>query len=150
RGLAAVLHYTEQLDRVRLTEATLRVDPQELAEAHAAADPGFLETIRRVRQNVLAFQYGILQEDAILTVAGCYELLLRYRPLGRFGVMIPGGAAAYPSTLLMTIVPAQAAGVRELAVCMPPTPNGAYNRDLLATCHELGVREVYRIGGAQA
>src|SRR6059058_2851329 len=68
----------------------------------------------------------------------------------RVGVLVPGGAAAYPSTLLMTICPAQAAGVRELAVVMPPTPNGAYNRDLLAACHALGVTEVYRIGGAQA
>jgi histidinol dehydrogenase len=83
-------------------------------------------------------------------VSGSHELRLRYRPLRRVGVMVPGGAAAYPSTLLMTVVPAEAAGVRELAVVMPPTANGAYNRDQLATCHELGVREVYRIGGAQA
>src|SRR5208283_4695212 len=61
-----------------------------------------------------------------------------------------GGAAAYPSTLLMTVCPAQAAGVKEIVVVLPPTPNGAGNRDLLATCHELGVHEVYRIGGAQA
>src|SRR5262249_7075801 len=117
---------------------------------HAAADPRFLETIRRVRQNVLSFQCGILQKDAVLTVSGSHELRLRYRPLRRVGVVIPGGAAAYPSTLLMTVVPAQAAGVRQLAVALPPTPNGAYNPDLLATCHELGVSEVYRVGGAQA
>src|SRR5438132_7998429 len=79
-----------------------------------------------------------------------YELRHRYRPMRRVGICIPGGAAAYPSTLLMTICPAQAAGVREIAVVMPPTPNGAYNRDLLATCKELGVSEVYRVGGAQA
>jgi histidinol dehydrogenase len=85
-----------------------------------------------------------------LTMAGSHELRLRYRPLRRVGVMVPGGAAAYPSTLLMTICPAQAAGVKELAVVMPPTPTGAYNRDQLAVCHELGVSEVYRIGGAQA
>src|SRR5256714_8316614 len=70
--------------------------------------------------------------------------------MNRVGVMVPGGAAAYPSTLLMTVCPAQAAGVKELAVVMPPTPNGAYNRDLLACGHELGGTEVYRIGGAQA
>src|SRR5256714_4966547 len=70
--------------------------------------------------------------------------------MNRVGVMVPGGAAAYPSTILMTVCPAQAAGVKEIAVVMPPTPNGAYNRDLLAVCHELGVAEVYRIGGAQA
>ena len=63
---------------------------------------------------------------------------------------MPGGAAAYPSTVLMTAVPAQAAGVEQIVVVSPPTPNGAYNPDVLATCHELGIREVYRMGGAQA
>src|SRR5919197_2980532 len=68
----------------------------------------------------------------------------------RAGVGVPGGASAYPSTLLMTVCPAQAAGVPELAVVVPPSKFGGYNRDLLATCHELGVTEVYRVGGAQA
>ena len=74
----------------------------------------------------------------------------RYVPLDRVGICVPGGAAAYPSTVLMTAVPAQAAGVKQLAVVAPPTKFGAYNDDLLATCHELGIREVYRLGGAQA
>src|SRR5262249_42841004 len=108
RGLDAVLHYTEQFDGVRLAADTLRVSAAELAAAHAAADPRFLETIRRVRQNVLSFQCGILQKDAVLTVSGSHELRLRYRPLRRVGVVIPGGAAAYPSTLLMTVVPPHA------------------------------------------
>ena len=74
----------------------------------------------------------------------------RYLPLERVGICVPGGAAAYPSTVLMTAVPAQAAGVKELAVVAPPTKFGAYNPDLLATCHELGITEVYRLGGRQA
>src|SRR6201999_2206662 len=78
------------------------------------------------------------------------ELRQRYLPLERIGICVPGGAAAYPSTVLMTAVPAQAAGVKEIVVVSPPTANGAYNADLLATCHELGIREVYRMGGAQA
>jgi histidinol dehydrogenase len=69
--------------------------------------------------------------------------------LRRIGVCIPGGAAAYPSSLLMTVVPAQAAGVAEVAVVVPPTPFGGFNADLLAACAALGVDEVYRIGGAQ-
>jgi histidinol dehydrogenase len=150
RGLDALLHYTERLDGVRLDRATLRVDVKELAGAHAAADPVFLETLRRVRQNVLGFQLGLIHGDAVLSVPGSHELRLRYRPMRRVGICVPGGAAAYPSTLVMTVAPAQAAGVRELAVVMPPTPMGAANRDLLATCFELGVREVYRVGGAQA
>jgi histidinol dehydrogenase len=150
RGTEALFHYTEQLDRVQLTADSLRVDPAELAEAHAKADARLLEAVRRVRQNILAFQVGVLHQTAILTVAGRHELRLRYRPMRRVGVLVPGGAASYPSTLLMTIVPAQAAGVPELAIVMPPTPHGAGNPTLLAVCHELGVREVYRVGGAQA
>ena len=150
RGLSALLHYTEQFDRVRLQPRDIRVPATELAEAHAAADPGFLELIRRVRQNILSFQLGLLHTDAVLKKAGRHEIRLRYRPMRRVGICIPGGAAAYPSTLLMTVCPAQAAGVAELAVVMPPGPNGASNRDLLATCRELGVNEVYRVGGAQA
>jgi histidinol dehydrogenase len=150
RGLMAVLDYTEKLDRIRLTDETLRVSNAELAEAHAAADSSFLESVRRVRQNVLSFQLGILHRDAALAIAGSHELRLRYRPLRRVGICIPGGAAAYPSTLLMTVCPAQAAGVKEVAVVLPPTPTGGFNRDLLATCRELGISEIYRIGGAQA
>jgi histidinol dehydrogenase len=150
RGRDALFHYTEQLDRVQLTPETLRVTRSELAAAHEAAEPVLLETVRRVRQNILSFQVGLLHRTATLSLTGRYELKLRYRPMRRVGIMIPGGAAAYPSTLLMTICPAQAAGVKELAVVMPPTPTGAYNQDLLAICHELGITEVYRVGGAQA
>lgn len=150
RGLEALLHYTEQLDRMRLTADSLRVGTAEMAAAHKVADKAFLETVRRVRQKVMAFQLGVLQNSATMNISGRYELQLRYRPMRRVGVCVPGGAAAYPSTLLMTVCPAQAAGVKEIAVVMPPTAQGAGNADLLAVCHELGVREVYRVGGAQA
>ena len=150
RGLEALLHYTEQLDGVRLDRGTLRVSGAELVRAHAGAEPAFLESLRRVRQNVLGFQLGLLHSNAVLAVPGSHELRLRYRPMKRVGVCVPGGAASYPSTLLMTVIPAQAAGVPQIAVVMPPTPGGACNKDLLAACHELGVREVYRVGGAQA
>jgi histidinol dehydrogenase len=73
----------------------------------------------------------------------------RYLPLERIGICVPGGAAAYPSTVLMTAVPAQVAGVGQIALVVPPTKNGAYNVHVLATCHELGLTEVYRVGGAQ-
>ncbi len=150
RGLDALFDYTEHFDRVRLTPDTLRVSESEIHLAHAAADLRFLETVRRVRKSVLSFQLGLVHRDAELNVPGSHRLRLRYRPLNRVGIMIPGGAAAYPSTLLMTVCPAQAAGVKEIVVVMPPTANGAYNRDLLAVCRELGVTEVYRVGGAQA
>ncbi len=150
RGLEAVLEYTAKLDGADITAATLRVTPEELAAAHAAADPEFLKTIRRIRTSVLRFQQAILHTDLTIDVPEGGTLRQRYLPLERVGICVPGGAAAYPSTVLMTAVPAQAAGVEQLAVVAPPTPFGSYNQDLLATCHELGITEVYRVGGAQA
>ncbi|HMB03960.1 MAG TPA: histidinol dehydrogenase, partial [Isosphaeraceae bacterium] len=150
RGLAAVLDYTARLDGVALGPSAVRVAREELGDAFRAADPAYLRTIRRVRDNILAFQAGILNRDAVMRRGVGNELRLRYRPLRRVGVCIPGGAAAYPSSLLMTVVPAQAAGVEQIAVVVPPTPFGGYNADLLAACHALGVTEVHRIGGAQA
>lgn len=150
RGFAAVQHYTKAFDGYELTPEKLRVSRDELIAAHRQAELPFLETLRRVRKSVLAFQMGILHRDAIFREGDQQETRLRYRPLRRVGVCVPGGAAAYPSTLLMTVCPAQAAGVKEIAVVAPPTPFGSFNPDILATCHELGITEVYRIGGAQA
>ena len=153
RGLEALLEYTAKLDRKELTLETMRVTDDELQAAHAAAHPDYLATIRRIRENVTQFQSALLNETvSVLRQNGDarVELRQRYLPLQRVGICIPGGAAAYPSTLLMTAVPAQTAGVKEIAVVVPPTEFGGYNTDLLAACHELGVTEVYRTGGAQA
>jgi histidinol dehydrogenase len=150
KGLPSLLHYTEQLDKVKLTGKTIRVSADELAEAYRNAAPEFIEAISRIRDNVMQFQMGLLIKDASLPSPEQYELQLRYRPMRRVGVCIPGGAASYPSSLLMTVIPAQAAEVKEIVVVMPPTPNGAYNQDMLAVCHALGIKEVYRVGGAQA
>ncbi len=153
QGLPALLDYTRKLDRRELTAQTVRVPAEDLRQAHAQADPAFLRVIRRIRDNILEFQRAILNRDVTVRRehgAATVELRQRYLPLKRVGICVPGGAAAYPSTVLMTAVPAQAAGVPEIAVVVPPTEFGAYNRDLLATCHELGIAEVYRVGGAQA
>ncbi|MCA9220341.1 MAG: histidinol dehydrogenase, partial [Planctomycetales bacterium] len=149
KGTNALLHYSKVLDGADLTPDTIRVSAEELAEAHANASDEFLATVRAVRKNVLDFQTAILHKDQTLSRDGV-NLRQRYVPLHRIGICVPGGAAAYPSTVLMTAVPAQAAGVREIAVVAPPTSFGANNPDMLATCHELGVTEVYRAGGAQA
>lgn len=153
QGVAALLDYTAKLDRKELTPQTMRVSPEELAAAHAQADSGLLETVRRIRNNIWEFQNAVLPEDvSIVREEGTarVELRQRYLPLKRVGICVPGGAAAYPSTVLMTAVPAMAAGVEEIAIVVPPTEFGGYNVDMLATCHELGITEVYRVGGAQA
>ncbi|MBI2479367.1 MAG: histidinol dehydrogenase [Planctomycetia bacterium] len=149
-GLPALLRYTEQLDGATLTADTIRVSPDEIAKAHSAAAPEFLATIRRIRDNIIEFQSAILHKDVEVTRPNGVSLRQRYLPLERIGICVPGGAAAYPSTVLMTAVPAKAAGVKEIVVVAPPTGFGANNPDVLATCHEIGVSEVYRIGGAQA
>ncbi len=152
-GLAAVLEYSKKLDGKELTEQTIRVSAAEFEVAHEAADPAYLATIRRIRDNIVEFQQAILSEDVSQIRENGdtrIELRQRYLPLQRVGICVPGGAAAYPSTLLMTAVPAQVAGVKEIVVVVPPTDFGGYNTDLLAACHELGIAEVYRMGGAQA
>ena len=152
-GLSALLRFTEHFDRKSLTGSTIRVPATELAEARYASlreAPGFLEVCRRIKRNILAFQSGILHRDATMRQPGKMELGLRYRPVKRAALLVPGGAAAYPSTLLMTACPAMAAGVGEIVVVMPPTPFAGYHRDMLALCHDMGISEVYRVGGAQA
>lgn len=153
KGLQAVLEYTAKLDRKQLNSDSMRVTPDELAQAARAASPEFLETVRQIRDNISEFQKAILPADTRVIrrlTAGEVELRQRYLPMKRVGICVPGGAAAYPSTVLMTAVPALTAGVPEIAIVVPPTDFGGYNNDMLATCHTIGVTEVYRIGGAQA
>ncbi|MDA9934152.1 histidinol dehydrogenase [Rubripirellula sp.] len=149
-GTEALLKYNKALDKADLSASQLRVPLSELEDAHSAADPALLDSVRRIRDNVAEFQQAILHTDVRLEPRPGVTLTQRYLPLNRIGVCVPGGAAAYPSTVLMTAVPAQVAGVKEIAIVAPPTKFGAYNVDMLATCHELGLREVYRVGGAQA
>lgn len=150
RGRHAVVHYTEELDGKRLEGEELSLPIEMLEQAHAKADPAYLDAVRRIRDNIQAFQSAILHQTVTTEPRPGVRLDQRYVPLKRIGVCVPGGAAAYPSTVLMTVVPAQAAGVEEIAVVAPPTEFGAFNTDVLAACFELGVREVYPIGGAQA
>jgi histidinol dehydrogenase len=150
QGTQALRHYCQQLDGSALAAEDLRIKPEQLAAAHAAAKPEFLSTIRRVRERIHSFQTAILNSSVQFSPEPGVMLEQRYLPLRRVGVCVPGGAAAYPSTVLMTVIPAQAAGVEQIALVAPPTPFGAFNPDILAVCHELQVTEVYAMGGAQA
>ena len=152
QGREAVFEYTRKIDGFELTDENFRVPQSELKAAFEKVDPEFLKTIERIRENILEFQQAVLVEDVVLKKNdgdAKIELRQRYLPLKRIGICVPGGAAAYPSTVLMTAVPAQAAGVKEIAIVVPPTKFGGFNSDLLATCHAIGIDEVYRVGGAQ-
>ena len=150
KGLPALLDYTRRIDGATVSRDSLFVDAAALAAAHAAAEPGFLAAVRRIKANVERFQEALLARDVEVPLPGGGSLRQRYLPLDRIGVCVPGGAAAYPSTLLMTVVPARVAGVKEIVVVAPPTKFGSENIHVLATCHELGVTTVMRAGGAQA
>jgi len=148
RGVEALLEYNRKLDRADLTKESLRTPLEDFAAAHRQVEPKFLEAVRTIRGNIERYQRAILAKDVRIGDSD-EDLRVVYKPIRRAGVCVPGGGAAYPSTLLMAVVAAQVAGVEEIAVMAPPTPLGAYNQHLLAACHELGVREVYRMGGAQ-
>lgn len=150
KGLDALLDYCKRIDGAELTGETIRVSEAEMKQAHADAAPEFIATVRHVRDSILYFQTAILHRDVAIERAPGILLRQRYVPLRRVGICVPGGAAAYPSSVLMAAVPAQAAGVDEIAVVAPPTPFGANNPDVMATCYELGIKELYRIGGAHA
>lgn len=149
-GSEAVVRYARALDNPEISSETLRVPLERMKTAHESASPSFLDSIRRIRDNIATFQSSILHKSVRVEPTPGVVLEQCYKPLHRVGICVPGGAAAYPSTVLMTAVPAQCAGVDEIAVVAPPTPLGAYNPDMLAVCYELGLREVYAVGGAQA
>jgi histidinol dehydrogenase len=148
RGIDALLEYSKKLDRAELTKEILRTPAADFAAAHRSIDPEFLSAVREIRSNIERYQRAILVKDVCIGDAD-EDLRVVYKPIRRVGICVPGGAAAYPSTLLMAAVPAMVAGVEEIAVMAPPTPLGAFNPHLLAACKEIGVREVYRMGGAQ-
>jgi len=150
RGDSAVVELTEKIDKARLTPQTLRVPSEQIAAAHKAADPKFLDLVRRVIANIRQYQQSILAKAPPPLRRGGRELGVRYTPIDRVGVYVPGARAFYPSTVLMTVVPAQVAGVGQIAIASPPLTDGDVNPMVLALAAELGVTEVYRIGGAIA
>ncbi len=150
RGDEAVVELAERIDKVHLTPQTLRVPAEAIASAHAQADEKFLRLIRRAAANIRAYQKHIRIQPPPPLRDGGRELAVRYLPLDRVGVYVPGGRAPYPSTVLMTVVPAQVAGVGRIALASPPTAGGDVHPLVLALAGELGIDEVYRIGGAIA
>ncbi len=147
RGDAAVTEYTDKFDRVRLDPGEFRIAEDALYTAHAAIDPKLSVALRKAIDNVRDYQSKIFVGHGSTFSHGTG---IRYTPIRRIGVCVPGASAPLPSTVIMTVVPAQVAGVKEIAVVSPPRFEGSIHPVILAVCHELGVDEVYRIGGVQA
>lgn len=150
RGDDALVDWERKLDKAELTPQTIRVPAEAIRRAHAAAEPEFLALVRRAAENIREYQQHIRVQAPPALRRGGRSLGLRYTPMDRVGVYVPGGRAMYPSTVLMTVVPAQVAGVGQIALASPPQPVGEVDSMVLALAGELGVTEVYRLGGAVA
>jgi len=149
-GDQALIELTAKLDKAELTPDAIRVSKKQIDQARKDADPKFLSLIRKAADNIREYQESIKIQAPDILKRGNRELSVRYGPIDRVGVYVPGGRAIYPSTVLMTVVPALVAGVKEIVLVSPPTCEGDINPMVLALAGELGIEEVYRVGGAQA
>jgi histidinol dehydrogenase len=147
RGDAALLEYTELFDGVRLQE--IRIPRSEIDKARGSLSSELEESFGVAIRNVRAFHEKEMDRSWELSSAGATKGQ-RVRPIRRAGLYIPGGHAAYPSTLVMSAVPAQVAGVKEIRICSPPGPDGLPERNVLAVAGLLGLEQIYAVGGAQA
>lgn len=151
-GDVALFRYTAQHDRVELTADTVRVDDAEIQAAYGHVEPAFVEAIRMAAANIRAFHEKQKRNSWIDLQPDGSMLGQILRPLKRVGVYVPGGTAAYPSSVLMNVIPAQVAGVPEIVMVTPPATRGRDGIDpyILVAAAEAGVKEMYRVGGAQA
>jgi len=149
-GAAAVRELTERYDGVRL--ASLAVDVEELERALADLDPRVRVALEEAISRARRVHEAQRPDDVVVQVAPGGTVTERWVPVGRVGLYVPGGLVAYPSSVVMNVVPAQVAGVGSIAVASPPKPEfgGRPNPSVLAACALLGVTEVYAVGGAQA
>jgi histidinol dehydrogenase len=150
RGDAALVDYTRRFDCPTMTVERLRVPAADLTAALAAVTPAFRAAVGQAVANLRDFHLRQTRQDWFAPRPGGGWVGQRQTPVDRVGVYVPGGQAVLPSTLLHTCVPAQVAGVRSLAVCTPPRPDGTGEVHLLAAAAAIGLDEVYLVGGAQA
>jgi histidinol dehydrogenase len=146
-GLDALLRYAREFDRVELTEETVRVSPEEIEAGAAECSASVREAIAFAAARIRAYHERQRPADARFVDEVGVELGWRWTPLEAVGVYVPGGRAAYPSTVLMNAVPAAVAGVERIAMVTPP---GKLQPAVLAAAKEAGVTEIWRVGGAQA
>jgi histidinol dehydrogenase len=150
RGDAALFAHTERLDGVRLGPDTVRVSDAERAAALASLEPAVRDGLALAAERIETFHRRQRRESWFAEEPGMGLLGQLVRPLGRVGLYVPGGSAAYPSSVLMNAIPAKVAGVAEIAMCTPVGRDRAVPAAVLAAAELAGVREIYRIGGAQA
>ncbi len=148
RGDAALYEYCEKFDKAKLT--CLQVTAEEIAEARAAVEPKFIEILEQAAENIRQFHSQQVRQSFILNNKPGIVMGQKVIPVDRAGLYVPGGTAAYPSTVLMDAIPAKIAGVPEVVMVTPPGADGKVNPAILAAASVAGVDKIFKLGGAQA
>ena len=148
RGDTALVEYTEKFDK--LTLESIRVSEEEFAEAKMLVAPDFIRAIQKAHQNIKDFHEQQNEKSWFTTKENGILLGQKVTPLDSVGIYVPGGKAAYPSTVLMNAIPAKIAGVKNIAMTTPPQQDGKINAHVLVAAAEVGIDVVYKVGGAQA
>jgi histidinol dehydrogenase len=149
RGDSALVDYTRRFDGIDVAAVDLRLSSREITEGAAAAPAATVAALRLAAERIESFHRRQLPADIDYVDALGIRLAARWRPIAAAGLYVPGGTAAYPSTVLMNAIPARVAGVERLVMTVP-TPGGVLNPLVLAAARLLGIDEIYRVGGAQA
>ncbi|PFP30007.1 histidinol dehydrogenase [Bacillus sp. AFS073361] len=148
RGDEALREYTEKFDRVRLS--SFSVTEKEIEAAYTQVDERFLSIVREAAENIRSFHEKQLRPSWMTTEENGTVLGQKITPLDSVGVYVPGGTAAYPSSVLMNVLPAKVAGVKRIVMVSPPDDQGQLPAAVLVAAKEAGVEEIYKVGGAQA
>lgn len=148
RGDEALRDYAKKFDRAELGD--LLVSQTEIEEAFAAVGEDFIQTLRMAADNIRHFHEHQVHKDFVVTDTPGVLLGQKYTPIERAGVYVPGGTAAYPSTVLMDVIPAKVAGVKEIVMTTPAGPDGKVNPNILAAAAVAGIDRIVKTGGAQA
>ena len=149
-GDAALITFTEQFDEARLEAKNLRITAREIEDAYDEVDKEQVDALKFMKNKVSAFAKLTLKQVGFKTSHEGVKVQNVLRPIESVGCYVPGGQAAYPSTLVMTVVPAKVAGVPRIVVCSPPNVKGKVNPLVLVAADICEVNEVYKVGGAQA
>lgn len=149
-GDKAVFEYTAEFDKFQLTPENIRVTRDEIEEAYTRLDPGLIEVLKQSAENIRNFHRKQLRNSWFDSRPDGTILGMKITPIGRAGVYVPGGKAAYPSSVLMNVIPARVAGVEEIVMTTPPGADGRINPGTLAAADIAGVDTIYKVGGAQA
>ncbi|NVM02267.1 MAG: histidinol dehydrogenase [Candidatus Helarchaeota archaeon] len=150
RGDAALLSFTEKFDGIKLNKDELAVNKDEIKEAYKKIDSKFLDVINIAKNNIEKYHQAQFREPWFIETSKGVSVGQIMKPYKRVGLYIPGGRAPYPSTVLMTAVPAKVAKVKEVILCTPPQKKGNIDPYILVAANEVGIDKIFKVGGAQA